>query len=65
MTRGWRALDRKDRAAWAACWAEDAVSGPYDRAFRRDPGQGWLLTRQQLGVWWTDGDAPRDAFAPR
>ncbi|MFE1553957.1 nuclear transport factor 2 family protein [Streptomyces sp. NPDC058734] len=24
LLRGWRALDRKDWAAWAACWAEDA-----------------------------------------
>ncbi|EFL19634.1 nuclear transport factor 2 family protein [Streptomyces sp. C] len=24
LLRGWRALDRKDWATWAACWAEDA-----------------------------------------
>lgn len=131
MIRGWRALDRKDWAAWAACWAEDAVlefdpwgpirgkgairarveeaespfpsmqhhilnlhfdvagdtatgvgymwfvavtepgrtsapysmGGPYDWEFRRDPDRGWLLVRQRLGVWWTDGEAPREAFA--
>ncbi|MFJ9597445.1 nuclear transport factor 2 family protein [Streptomyces virginiae] len=25
LVRGWRALDRKDWATWAECWAEDAV----------------------------------------
>lgn len=131
MTRGWRALDRRDWATWAACWAEDAVlefgpwgtiqgreairarveeaeapfpsmqhhllnlhfdvagdaatgigymwfvavttpgrssapysmGGPYDWEFRRDPDQGWLVVRQELGIWWTDGHAPQEAFA--
>ncbi|MFD0120968.1 nuclear transport factor 2 family protein [Streptomyces virginiae] len=33
-----------------------SMGGPYDWEFRRTPGGGWLLTRQRLGVWWTDGE---------
>ncbi|MFZ3468231.1 nuclear transport factor 2 family protein [Streptomyces sp. 4.24] len=33
-----------------------SMGGPYDWDFRRHPEGGWLLARQRLGVWWTDGD---------
>ncbi|MEU9993478.1 nuclear transport factor 2 family protein [Streptomyces sp. NPDC048045] len=32
-----------------------AMGGPYDWEFRSGP-DGWLLVRQRLGVWWTDGE---------
>ncbi|MDT0268155.1 nuclear transport factor 2 family protein [Streptomyces sp. DSM 44915] len=39
-----------------------AMGGPYAWEFRRGPA-GWLLTRQRLGVWWTDGADPSGALA--
>ncbi|MFJ8569277.1 nuclear transport factor 2 family protein [Streptomyces sp. NPDC093514] len=33
-----------------------SMGGPYDWEFRRGPEGGWRLTRQRLGVWWTDGE---------
>ncbi|MFC4563962.1 nuclear transport factor 2 family protein [Nocardiopsis mangrovi] len=39
-----------------------AMGGPYDWEFRRGPDDGWLLTRQRLGVWWTDGEDTLRAF---
>ncbi|MFG2294221.1 nuclear transport factor 2 family protein [Streptomyces sp. NPDC048603] len=38
LVRGWRALDRKDWRAWAACWAEDAVLefGPWGTTYGRE-----------------------------
>ncbi|PWK71363.1 ketosteroid isomerase-like protein [Streptomyces sp. CG 926] len=33
-----------------------SMGGPYDWDYRRTPEGGWLLTRQKLGVWWTDGE---------
>ncbi|MEW2086761.1 nuclear transport factor 2 family protein [Streptomyces sp. NPDC005283] len=38
-----------------------SMGGPYDWEFRRGPN-GWLLVRQRLGVWWTDGEDPLKAF---
>ncbi|MDT0442435.1 nuclear transport factor 2 family protein [Streptomyces johnsoniae] len=38
-----------------------AMGGPYDWEFRRGP-DGWLLVRQRLGVWWTDGEDTLHAF---
>ncbi|MFF3748721.1 nuclear transport factor 2 family protein [Streptomyces kronopolitis] len=38
-----------------------AMGGPYDWEFRRSPG-GWLLTRQRLGVRWTQGEDTVRAF---
>ncbi|MFJ3234409.1 nuclear transport factor 2 family protein [Streptomyces sp. NPDC086787] len=40
-----------------------SMGGPYDWEFRRDEEAGWLLVRQRLGVWWTDGEDTRSAFA--
>ncbi len=34
-----------------------AMGGPYDWEFRRE-GRGWVLVRQRLGVWWTEGADP-------
>ncbi|MFD4245007.1 nuclear transport factor 2 family protein [Streptomyces sp. NPDC058525] len=34
-----------------------AMGGPYDWEFRREAG-GWVLVRQTLGVWWTEGEEP-------
>ncbi|MFD9359747.1 nuclear transport factor 2 family protein [Streptomyces sp. NPDC060031] len=34
-----------------------ALGGPYDWEFRRE-GRGWVLVRQILGVWWTEGEDP-------
>ncbi|GAA1700543.1 nuclear transport factor 2 family protein [Streptomyces yatensis] len=39
-----------------------SMGGPYDWEFRRGP-DGWLLVRQRLGVWWTDGEDTLRAFA--
>ncbi|CAL9478932.1 hypothetical protein SUDANB171_02991 [Streptomyces sp. enrichment culture] len=39
-----------------------AMGGPYDWEFRRDPGRGWLVARQRLGVQWTHGADPLRAF---
>ncbi|GLV85430.1 hypothetical protein Slala03_51190 [Streptomyces lavendulae subsp. lavendulae] len=38
LVRGWRALDRKDWHAWAACWAEDGVLefGPWGTTYGRE-----------------------------
>ncbi|MFI1159262.1 nuclear transport factor 2 family protein [Streptomyces sioyaensis] len=38
-----------------------SMGGPYDWEFRRGP-DGWLLVRQRLGVWWTDGEDTLRAF---
>ncbi|MFG2526741.1 nuclear transport factor 2 family protein [Streptomyces sp. NPDC048516] len=38
-----------------------AMGGPYDWEFSRGPN-GWLLTRQRLGVWWTQGEDAVKAF---
>ncbi|MEN8651529.1 nuclear transport factor 2 family protein [Streptomyces sp. 21So2-11] len=38
-----------------------AMGGPYDWEFRRGPN-GWLLTRQRLGIWWTDGEDTLKTF---
>ncbi|MFG2720371.1 nuclear transport factor 2 family protein [Streptomyces sp. NPDC048416] len=38
-----------------------AMGGPYDWEFRRGP-DGWLLTRQRLAVWWSDGEDTLTAF---
>ncbi|MEV7422980.1 MULTISPECIES: nuclear transport factor 2 family protein [unclassified Streptomyces] len=38
-----------------------SMGGPYDWEFRRGP-EGWLLTRQRLGVLWTRGEDPARAF---
>ncbi|WP_326655037.1 nuclear transport factor 2 family protein [Streptomyces sp. NBC_01750] len=38
-----------------------SMGGPYDWEFRRGPN-GWLLVRQRLGVWWTDGEDTLKAF---
>ncbi|MFJ3631595.1 nuclear transport factor 2 family protein [Streptomyces sp. NPDC090112] len=32
------------------------LGGPYDWEFRRGADGSWLLVRQRLGVWWSDGD---------
>lgn len=37
------------------------MGGPYDWEFRRGPN-GWLLTRQRLGVLWTQGEDTLKAF---
>ncbi|MEV7546419.1 nuclear transport factor 2 family protein [Streptomyces sp. NPDC089915] len=34
-----------------------AMGGPYDWEFRRE-ARGWVVTRQRLGVWWTEGTGP-------
>ncbi|MFC9293716.1 nuclear transport factor 2 family protein [Streptomyces sp. NPDC057011] len=34
-----------------------AMGGPYDWEFRRED-RGWLLVRQSVGVWWTEGENP-------
>ncbi|MFI1766187.1 nuclear transport factor 2 family protein [Streptomyces sp. NPDC020800] len=39
-----------------------AMGGPYDWEFRWGP-DGWLLVRQRLGVWWTDGEDVLRTFA--
>ncbi|MEU9101552.1 hypothetical protein [Streptomyces sp. NPDC048361] len=39
-----------------------SMGGPYDWEFRRGP-DGWLLTRQRLAVWWSDGADTQRAFA--
>ncbi|MER7048357.1 nuclear transport factor 2 family protein [Streptomyces jumonjinensis] len=41
-----------------------SVGGPYDWEFRRY-GDNWLLVRQRLGVWWTDGEDTLGAFGPQ
>ncbi|MFD8756261.1 nuclear transport factor 2 family protein [Kitasatospora sp. NPDC059577] len=41
-----------------------SMGGPYDWEFRRD-AEGWLVVRQRLGVWWTDGEDPLKAFEQR
>ncbi|MFB7665312.1 nuclear transport factor 2 family protein [Kitasatospora sp. NPDC056138] len=38
-----------------------SMGGPYDWEFRRGP-DSWLLVRQRLGVWWTDGEDTLKAF---
>jgi hypothetical protein len=38
-----------------------SMGGPYDWDFTRGP-EGWLLTRQRLGVWWTEGEDTTSAF---
>ncbi|PWS43344.1 DUF4440 domain-containing protein [Streptomyces sp. ZEA17I] len=38
-----------------------AMGGPYAWEFHRT-GSGWLLARQELGVWWTSGTDTRGAF---
>ncbi|BDH12281.1 nuclear transport factor 2 family protein [Streptomyces hygroscopicus] len=38
-----------------------SMGGPYDWEFRRGPN-GWLLTRQRLGVLWTQGEDTLKAF---
>ncbi|MEU6715494.1 nuclear transport factor 2 family protein [Nonomuraea sp. NPDC046802] len=38
-----------------------SMGGPYDWEFTRG-SDGWLLTRQRLGVWWTDGEDTVRAF---
>ncbi|MFB7761564.1 MULTISPECIES: nuclear transport factor 2 family protein [Streptomyces] len=45
-----------------AAGAPYAMGGPYDWEFRRDPGRGWLVARQRLGVQWTHGADPLRAF---
>ncbi|MER6845562.1 nuclear transport factor 2 family protein [Streptomyces platensis] len=40
-----------------------AMGGPYAWEYARHT-DGWRLTRQQLGVWWTMGEDTLDAFAP-
>ncbi|MBL1099321.1 nuclear transport factor 2 family protein [Streptomyces coffeae] len=39
-----------------------SMGGPYAWEFSRGR-DGWLLTRQRLGVWWTHGEDTRKAFA--
>ncbi|MCX5382819.1 nuclear transport factor 2 family protein [Streptomyces sp. NBC_00083] len=39
-----------------------SMGGPYDWEFRRGP-DGWLLTRQRLAVWWSDGEDTQEAFS--
>ncbi|MFG2973308.1 nuclear transport factor 2 family protein [Streptomyces sp. NPDC048331] len=39
-----------------------SMGGPYDWDYRRAPDGGWLLTRQRLGVWWTDGEETPQGF---
>ncbi|MFI1015778.1 nuclear transport factor 2 family protein [Streptomyces sp. NPDC020965] len=38
-----------------------SMGGPYDWEFRRD-GSDWLLVRQRIRVWWTDGEDTSGAF---
>ncbi|MFC7328035.1 nuclear transport factor 2 family protein [Marinactinospora rubrisoli] len=38
-----------------------SMGGPYDWEFRRGP-DGWLVTRQRLGVWWTGGEDAQGSF---
>ncbi|NYI03571.1 nuclear transport factor 2 family protein [Allostreptomyces psammosilenae] len=38
-----------------------AMGGPYDWEFVRT-ADGWRVTRQRLGVWWTHGEDPTAAF---
>ncbi|GAA5614179.1 nuclear transport factor 2 family protein [Streptomyces platensis] len=40
-----------------------AMGGPYAWEYTRT-ADGWRLTRQQLGVWWTMGEDTLDAFTP-
>ncbi|MEV5122751.1 nuclear transport factor 2 family protein [Streptomyces decoyicus] len=48
-------------AGEAASASPYSMGGPYDWEFSRGPS-GWLLTRQRLGVRWTQGEDTLKAF---
>ncbi|MFG3001033.1 nuclear transport factor 2 family protein [Streptomyces sp. NPDC048340] len=37
-----------------------SMGGPYEWEFRRE-GDGWVVLRQRVGVWWTAGEDPAAA----